>query len=76
MLGALTAAAILALATTLDAWLAALVVAILAGVIGGIAGFAGIRAVKRGTPPVPADTMESVKEDIEWLKARAKSASR
>jgi len=76
MLGALTAAAILAFATTLDAWLAALVVSILAGISGGIVGFAGLRALKRATPPVPGDTVESVKEDIEWLKTRAKSASR
>jgi uncharacterized membrane protein YqjE len=76
MLGALTATAILALATALDAWLAALIVTIVAALIGGILALAGIRSLRRGAPPVPAGTVDSVKEDIAWLKTRAKSASR
>jgi membrane protein len=76
MLGALTATAILALATTLDAWLAALIVTIVAGVLGAVVLLAGVRALKRGTPPVPDQTVDSVKEDIAWVKTRAKSESR
>jgi uncharacterized membrane protein YqjE len=76
MLGALTATAILALATTLDAWLAALIVTIVAGAIGALVLLLGVRSISRGAPPVPDHTVESVKEDIAWVKTRAKSGTR
>jgi uncharacterized membrane protein YqjE len=76
MLGALTATAILALATTLDAWLAALIVTIVAGLLGAVILLLGVRSLKRGAPPVPDQTVDSVKEDIAWLKTRAKSGTR
>ena len=76
MLGALTATAILALATTLDAWLAALIVTVVAGVLGAIVLLLGITSLKRGAPPVPDQTVDSVKEDIAWVKTRAKSGTR
>ena len=76
MLGALTATAILALATAVDAWLAALIVTIVLAVIGALVLLAGVRALRRGAPPVPGETVDSVKEDIAWVKTRAKSASR
>jgi uncharacterized membrane protein YqjE len=74
-LGALTATAIVALATTLATWLAALIVTIVVGVIGAIVLMMGMRVLRRGTPPVPEQTVESVKEDIAWVKTRAKSGS-
>jgi uncharacterized membrane protein YqjE len=76
MLGALTATAILALSTTLETWLAALIVTIVAAVIGTIVVFVGVRSLQRGAPPVPDQTVDSVKEDIAWVKTRAKSGSR
>ncbi|HEX2376320.1 MAG TPA: phage holin family protein [Gaiellales bacterium] len=76
MLGALVATAILALATTLPAWLAALIVAIVIGIIGGLLVLLGVRALRRATPPVPEHAVDSVKEDIAWVKTRAKSANR
>jgi uncharacterized membrane protein YqjE len=76
VLGALTATAILALATALDAWLAALIVTLVVGVIAAVVLLVGVRALRRGSPPVPDETVDSVKEDIAWLKTRAKSASR
>jgi membrane protein len=76
MLGALTATAILALATTLDAWLAALIVTIVAAAIGAIVMLVGVRSLGRVAPPVPDQTVDSVKEDIAWVKTRAKSGSR
>jgi uncharacterized membrane protein YqjE len=75
-LGALTATAIISLATAMDTWLAALIVTIAVGVIGTIVLLAGIKTLRRGTPPVPDQTVESVKEDIAWVKTRAKSGSR
>lgn len=74
-LGALTATAIIALATTLSTWLAALIVTIVVGMIGTIVLIVGMRVLRRGAPPVPEQTVESVKEDIAWVKTRAKSGS-
>jgi hypothetical protein len=73
-LGALTAAAILGLAEAVDAWLAALIVAAVYGVIAGVLALIGRNRVQAGGPPVPEETVDSVKEDVEWAKARAKQA--
>lgn len=75
-LGALTAAAILALATTIAAWLAALVVGAALVVVAAALGMVGVKRLKRAAPPVPVETVDSVKEDIEWLKTSAKSGMR
>jgi hypothetical protein len=73
-LGAATATAILALATAVDAWLAALIVTGAYAVIAGILALVGKSRVQAATPPVPEQTVESVKEDVEWAKTKAKSA--
>ncbi len=75
-LGALTACLVLALATAVDGWLAALIVAILYGAVGGVLASAGKNKVKEGVPPVPDRTVESVKEDIQWTKQRAQEGRR
>jgi lipopolysaccharide export LptBFGC system permease protein LptF len=75
-LGALTAAAILGLAEAVDAWLAALIVAAVYGAIAGILALIGRNRVQAGSPPVPEETVESVKEDVEWTKASARQARR
>ena len=72
--GALTACAILALATAVAAWLAALIVGVVYGAIAGVLALRGKAQVKRATPPVPEQAVDSTKEDLEWVKARAKSA--
>ena len=70
-LGALTAAIIAALATAVDTWLAALIVAVVYGAIAGVLALTGKKKVQEAVPPVPEDTVESVKEDVQWTKARA-----
>jgi uncharacterized membrane protein YqjE len=70
-LGALTAAAIAALATAVATWLAALIVAVVWGAIAGVMALTGKKKVQQAVPPVPEDTVESVKEDVQWTKARA-----
>jgi uncharacterized membrane protein YqjE len=70
-LGALTAAAIAALATAVDTWLAALIVAVVWAAIAGVMALTGKKKVQQAVPPVPEDTVESVKEDVQWTKARA-----
>jgi uncharacterized membrane protein len=75
-LGALIACAILALATAVAAWLSALIVAAVCGAIAGVLALTGKSKVKQGVPPVPEQTVESVKEDVEWTKQRAKEGRR
>ncbi len=70
--GALTACVILALGTAMDGWLAALIVAVIYGAIAGVLALTGRNKVQKGVPPVPGQTVESVKEDVEWTKRRAK----
>jgi uncharacterized membrane protein YqjE len=73
-LGALTAAVILALAEWMDAWLAALIVAGTFAAVAGVLALTGKRKVGEATPPVPEQTKESVREDVERTKERAKAA--
>jgi len=75
-LGALTAAAIAALDAAMPLWLAALIVALVWFAIAGVLALQGKRRVQDATPPVPEQTQESVKEDVEWAKTQARSARR
>jgi hypothetical protein len=70
---AVTACAILALATFLAGWLAALIVAVVYVAIAGVLAMRGKKQVKQATPPVPERAVDSTKEDLEWVKTRAKS---
>ena len=73
-LGALTACLILVLATAIDGWLAALIVAVVYAAIAGVLALTGKGKVQQATPPVPEQTVDSVKEDVQWTKERAKAA--
>jgi membrane protein len=73
-LGAITAAVILLLATTMTGWLAALVVAAAYGAVAGGLAITGKAKVQQATPPLPQQATESVKEDVQWTKARANQA--
>jgi uncharacterized membrane protein YqjE len=72
--GALTAAAVLALATAVAGWLAALIVAVVYAAVAGVLALTGKNKVQEATPPAPERTVETVKEDVEWVKQSAKSA--
>jgi hypothetical protein len=72
--GALTAFAVLALATFLPEWLAALIVGVVLAVVAYVLAMQGKERVKEAGPPVPEQTIETVKEDVEWAKTRATSA--
>jgi hypothetical protein len=71
-LGALTAAAILALATAVEDWLAAVIVAAVYLLVAGGLSLLGRSKVQEATPPVPEQTTESVKKDLELTKEKAK----
>jgi len=70
--GALTACAILALSTAMDGWLAALIVTAVYGAIAGALALIGKSKVQQGVPPMPEQAVESVKEDVQSTKQRAK----
>ena len=72
--GALTACLILVLSEAMDAWLAALIVAVVMGAVAAVLGLAGRNKVREATPPVPEQTVETLKEDVEWAKTRTPSA--
>jgi uncharacterized membrane protein YqjE len=72
--GCLVAAAILGLATGVPYWLAALIVAMALFAIAGAAVIFGRREVQEATPPVPTETVEGVKHDIEALKGHRPTA--
>jgi MFS family permease len=69
--GALVTAAIAALATAVDTWLAALIVGVVLAAVAGIVALTGKKKVQEAMPPVPEDSVESVKEDVQWTKTRA-----
>jgi hypothetical protein len=71
-LGALTATVILALATAVDAWLAALIVTVAYAAIAGGLALLGKERVEAGTPPVPEEAVESVKADVSVAKEKVK----
>ena len=54
-------------------WLAALIVTAVLGVVAGVLALLGKNKVQEAIPPAPQQTVDSVKEDIEWTKGRAKS---
>ena len=70
-LGALVATVILLLATAMTAWLAALIVSVVLFAIAGVFALMGKAKVKEATPPVPQQTVETVKEDVQEAKSRA-----
>jgi uncharacterized membrane protein YqjE len=74
-LGALTACLIVALDGAVPLWAAALIVTVLWAVVGAVLARAGRTALQNATPPAP-QTVETVKEDIQWAKTRTGSAAR
>jgi membrane protein len=74
--GALIAAIIGALSEAMDVWLAALIVAVVLGAVAAVIALAGKKKVQEALPPVPEDSVESVKEDVQWTKTRAQQGRR
>ncbi len=67
-LGALTAFLILVLDNWMPAWAAALIVTALWAAVAAFLFYSGKERVQEAAPPVPEQTVESVKEDVEWAK--------
>lgn len=71
-IGCLIACAVIAIATVLAAWLAALIVGAALLLVAGIAALIGKRRLGKATPPVPEEAIGSVKADVEEIKERTR----
>ncbi len=71
----LVAAGVLGLATVLPAWAAALIVGVALLLIAGLIAGIGIAQLKRGMPPTPSDTIDSIGEDVRAVTGTQKGAS-
>ena len=74
-LGALTAGLIALLDKAMATWVAALIVMALWAIVAFALAKAGQNALQQATPPAP-QTVETVKEDIQWAKTQTGSAAR
>jgi Putative Actinobacterial Holin-X, holin superfamily III len=72
--GALTAFVILVLSIFLPEWVSALVVGVVLTGVAYLLAKQGKERVEEAGAPVPEQTIETVKEDVEWAKTRATSA--
>jgi len=63
---------ILGLAEAMDAWLAALIVTVLFGVLAGVLALAAKKKIQQAGPPIPQQTVESVKQTMQTVKEEAK----
>jgi Flp pilus assembly protein TadB len=70
-LAGLLAAAVIALAGVVPAWLAALIVGAALLCLAGVLALAGKSRLKRATPVVPELAVGSVKADVEEIRERA-----
>jgi uncharacterized membrane protein YqjE len=76
-LGALTACLIALLAKAFDeVWPAALAVTVVYGVLASLLALMGRREVREVTPPLPEQTIDTVKEDVQWARTQRPSAKR
>jgi uncharacterized membrane protein YqjE len=71
-LACLIACAIIAISGVLSAWLAALIVGVALLATAGLAALIGKGRLSKATPPVPKETAESLKSDVEVIKERAR----
>jgi uncharacterized membrane protein YqjE len=75
-LGALTACLILALDGVMPNWAAALIVAVVYGALAAVLYTRGKEKVDDVGSPAPRQTIETVKEDVQWAKHPTTSAER
>lgn len=72
-LGTIVAMLVLALATAVAAWLAALLVAVGLLLLAAILALVGKGQLARAAPPAPEQAIESVKADVEEVRAHART---
>jgi hypothetical protein len=74
--GGSMATLILLLDIVMPAWLAALIVTAAYAAVAAVLGLRGKEEISEAGPPAPEQTVESVKEDVQWAKTRATSSNR
>ena len=74
--GALTGCLVLLFSLFLADWAAALIVGVVLAALAFVLARQGKERVADAGKPVPEQTIETVKEDVEWAKTRASSARR
>jgi hypothetical protein len=67
-LNALITAAILGLGNVIPGWLAAILIAVVLFAVAGVLALIGKKDVQQATPPLPTETIESVKTDVATVK--------
>jgi hypothetical protein len=75
-LGTLTAALVGLLDRAMAFWVAALIVGLIWGAVAAVLALQGRNKLQEATPPVPEQTQQSVKEDVQWAKTRTRSAAK
>jgi hypothetical protein len=74
--GAFTAFLILLLGTAMENWIAALIVTVVYGAIAAFLALRGKKELQEAGPPAPEQTVETLKEDVEWAKTQTRSGAR
>ena len=69
--GALVAAAIIALSLAVTAWLAAVIVAVVLFIVAGVLALVGKKEVSAATPPLPQEAIAGLKTDVATVKESA-----
>jgi len=70
--GAVIAAVIMLLATAVEPWVSGLIVGVVLLAIAGTVALLGRKQVEQATPPKPERAMESMQDDVEHVKERAR----
>jgi hypothetical protein len=72
----LTTCLVALLSTGMDVWLAALIVTVVYGAVTDVLAMVAKKRIAEATPPVPEQTVETVKEDVQWAKTQMPSGKR
>lgn len=75
-LGSLTALLIIAISLALPAWLSALIVTVMWAAVTAVLALAGKNKIQNAGPLVPEQTIQNVKEDVEWAQNGLRSGKR
>jgi uncharacterized membrane protein YqjE len=75
-LGGSMATIVILLDRVMPLWLAALITTVVYGVVAAVLALRGRDELKQAGAPIPGQTRDSIKEDIQWAKTRAQSKDR
>ena len=70
----LTAFLVIVLDAFLELWLAAFIVLVLWGIVAAVLASNGKKRLQEAAPPLPEQTTQTVKEDVQWAKHPTRSA--